>query len=60
MTGNAATMADKARLLATGWYRWSQTASITAGRPFKTEASRQPDLLQRGGSFPQFLSATTP
>ena len=51
MTGNAATRADKARLSATGWYRWSQTASITAGRPFKTAASRQPNWLQRGGSL---------
>ena len=40
MTGNAATRADRARLSATGWYRWFQTASITAGRPFEAAASR--------------------
>src|SRR4029453_12390579 len=39
MTGSAATRADRARLLATGSYRWSQTASITADRPCSSPAA---------------------
>src|SRR4029450_7037676 len=39
MTGSAATRADRARLSATGSYRWFQTANITAGRPSEAAAS---------------------